>query len=228
MVQSRKGRMKKMKKTLAVICSLSLIFSLVACSSEANGSEPSSSITPSNSSSTATQESANLREISAERQIYIQTNDKTLGDTTTAITSKPTLLPVSETISPPAMELETETDNSIYRIQIVVGDQNFPTVLYKNETTDAIMDRLPMTLDMSDMNGNEKYYYFSDSLATDSEKPSEIHAGDLMLYGTDCLVLFYESFSSSYSYTTLGYVEDAVGLASVLGSGNIQVSFNAK
>lgn len=116
-------------------------------------------------------------------------------------------------------------DNSMYQIQIVVGNQNFPTILYKNDTTDALMNRLPMTVDMSDMNGNEKYYYLSDSLVTDSKRPLEIHAGDLMLYGTDCLVLFYESFSSSYSYTALGYVENAAGLACALGSEETQVSF---
>lgn len=156
----------------------------------------------------------------------VVTNDKTAGNTTTIPTLKPTttLPPVSEATPEP----EAETDNSMYQIQIVIGNQNFPAVLYKNETTDALIDRLPMTLDMNDMNGNEKYYYFSDSLSTDLKRPLEIHAGDLMLYGTDCLVLFYESFSSSYSYTTLGYVEDSVGLASALGSGNVQVSFNVE
>lgn len=158
------------------------------------------------------------------------TIDKIAGNKTTVPmpTPKATLSPISEATPPPAMESETETDNSMYQIEIVVGDQNFPTVLYKNKTTDALMARLPMTLDMNDMNENEKYYYFSNSLPTNSERPSEIRAGDLMLYGSDCLVLFYESFSSSYSYTALGHVENAVGLASALGSGNLQVSFNAE
>lgn len=218
-----------MKKTLAVICGLSLIFSLVACSSEVIGNELSSDITPSNSSfGTASQESAVPNDGTTEMQIYIQKNDKTGGNTTTVPIPKPARPPVSESASPPAMEAETETDNSMYQIQIVVGDQSFSAALYKNETTDAIINRLPMTLPMSDMNENEKYHYFSDSLPSDSKRSSEIHAGDLMLYGTDCLVLFYDSFSSSYSYTALGYVENASDLANALGSGDVQVSFNSK
>lgn len=222
-----------MKNIFAVICGLSLIFGLAACGSEVRVNVPSSSIAPSNSSAaTAPQESTVSDESTTKTQIYIQTKDKTLGNTTTAptpkTTPKPTLPPVSEATSLPAENSETETDDSMYRIQIVVGEQSFPTVLYKNKTTDAIIEGLPMTLPMSDMNGNEKYFYFSDSLPTDAEMPSEIHAGDLMLYGTDCLVLFYESFSSSYSYTTLGHVEDAAGLAGALGSGNVQISFNAE
>lgn len=47
-----------------------------------------------------------------------------------------------------------------------------------------------------------------------------------MLYGSRTLVLFYETFSSSYSYTRIGVVVDDVsGYASALGSGNVTVSF---
>ena len=49
-----------------------------------------------------------------------------------------------------------------------------------------------------------------------------------MLYGDNCLVLFYESFSTSYSYTPIGYVENPDGLAVVLGSGDVQITFRMK
>jgi len=49
--------------------------------------------------------------------------------------------------------------------------------------------------------------------------------GDLMLYGNNTLVLFYESFNSSYSYTKLGYVDNPTGLAAALGNGNVVVKF---
>ena len=57
----------------------------------------------------------------------------------------------------------------------------------------------------------------------EAERVSEIHAGDLKLYGSSCLVLFYESFSTSYSYTSLGYVENPEGLAEALGTGSVRV-----
>jgi hypothetical protein len=73
--------------------------------------------------------------------------------------------------------------------------------------------------------GNEKYCYLSESLPTKSEKPSDIQKGDLMLYGSDCLVLFYESFLTSYSYTLLGKLDDPAGLEKALGSGEVCVTF---
>ncbi len=69
----------------------------------------------------------------------------------------------------------------------------------------------------------DEFYYFSESFPTRTESVSSIHAGDLKLYGSSCLVLFYESFSTSYSYTSLGYVENPGELAEVLGTGSVHV-----
>lgn len=119
----------------------------------------------------------------------------------------------------------TEEENTVQSIEIVVGDKTFSATLYDNETVGALCEQLPMTLNMSELNGNEKYYYLSDKLPTASSIPSGIHTGDLMLYGNNCLVLFYESFSTSYSYTPLGYIDNPAGLAATLGTGSVDITF---
>ncbi|NCC00856.1 MAG: hypothetical protein EOM34_09270 [Clostridia bacterium] len=111
-------------------------------------------------------------------------------------------------------------------IRITAGGQSFQAKLYDNETTRVFLELLPMTVDMGELNGNEKYAYLSNSLPVNAGNPSTIHTGDIMLFGSDCLVLFYEDFSTSYSYTTIGYVEDISGFKESLGGGSVQVGFS--
>ena len=82
-----------------------------------------------------------------------------------------------------------------------------------------------MTLEMIELNDNEKYVRLPSSLPANASNPGTIQAGDLMLYGSNTLVLFYESFSTSYTYTKIGRIDDASGLAAALGTGNVKVSF---
>ena len=112
-----------------------------------------------------------------------------------------------------------------YAITITVNETRFPATLLDIPAARELMESLPLTLDMRELNGNEKYYYLDTSLAAESERVGSIQAGDLMLYGSDCLVLFYDSFSTPYSYTRLGAVDDPGGLAEALGRGNIEVTF---
>lgn len=110
-------------------------------------------------------------------------------------------------------------------ITIRVGDRSFAATLEDNATARAFAALLPMTVTMNEMNGNEKYHYLSENLPTDSYRPGTIRNGDLMLYGSSCVVLFYETFSSSYSYTRIGRLDNPSGLASALGRGNVNVTF---
>ena len=111
-------------------------------------------------------------------------------------------------------------------INIQIGSKTFTAKLFDNASSQALMAMLPMTINMSELNGNEKYYHMPDGLLTNSQHVGTINTGDLMLYGSDCLVFFYKNFNTSYSYTRLGYIVDMSGLANALGSGSVQVVFS--
>jgi hypothetical protein len=83
-----------------------------------------------------------------------------------------------------------------------------------------------MTITMTELNRNEKYYQMPNRLPTNARDVRAIKTGDLMLYGSDTLVLFYKSFTTSYSYTRLGYLGDVSGLEDALGGGSVQVVFS--
>ena len=110
-------------------------------------------------------------------------------------------------------------------INIIIGSKTFTATLADSETGEAFAALLPLSVTMNELNGNEKYHYLSSSLPTAAYQPGTIHAGDLMLYGNNCVVLFYKTFNTSYSYTRIGSIDDPSGLVSALGSGNVSVRF---
>ena len=111
------------------------------------------------------------------------------------------------------------------KMKITIGSQIFTATLYDNPTVTRLKAMLPLTLEMSELNGNEKYFHLSTNLPADDSNPGTIKAGDFMLWGGNSLVLFYESFTTSYSYTKIGRIENPSGLSSALGSGNVTVAF---
>lgn len=112
------------------------------------------------------------------------------------------------------------------RMWMTIGKQRFAITLANNAAAGAFARLLPLTLDMSDLNRNEKHATLPENLPANASKPGTIHNGDLMLYGADTLVVFYATFDSRYSYTRLGRVDDTSDLARALGRGDVQLMFS--
>jgi len=120
---------------------------------------------------------------------------------------------------------EAQSHDMEEKILITVNSTTFNATLALNQTATAFKTLLPMTINMSELNNNEKYYGLPQFLPTDASNPGTINNGDIMLYGSSTLVLFYKTFSASYSYTRIGTVDNPAGLQSALGSGSITITF---
>ena len=108
-------------------------------------------------------------------------------------------------------------------IVVSVGESRFAAKIEDTETGRAFLAKLPLTVSMTELNGNEKYAY-GVSLPTAAQYYSKIEVGDLMLYGSNCLVLFYGS-AGGYSYTRIGKLVSTTGLATAVGPGSAVVTF---
>ena len=116
--------------------------------------------------------------------------------------------------------------NEEIKINLTINNKTFSATLENNVTTRELISMFPMTLNMSELNSNEKYNYLDTDLTTNSSRQSRINAGDIKLYGSNCLVVFYESFNTSYSYTNLGTVDDVDSFISELGNGSVTITFD--
>ena len=106
-------------------------------------------------------------------------------------------------------------------INVIINNKKYSIILEDNETVKEFLNLLPSEFNMKELNGNEKYVYLDYALSTNSINPKHIEAGDVMLYGDNCLVIFYKSFDTSYSYTKIGHIDDLEDL----GNGSITVKF---
>lgn len=131
----------------------------------------------------------------------------------------------SKNASPANNNSNNNTNPTGSKMKIKISNSTFTATLYENATATAFKSMLPLTVNMVELNSNEKYVDLPRSLPTRAANPGTIQNGDLMLYGSSTLVLFYKSFSTSYSYTKLGRIDDVTGLVAALSTGNVSVTF---
>lgn len=120
---------------------------------------------------------------------------------------------------------QNEDDKSevINMLKLTINGAIYKVILEDNETAKGFVNLIGngKTFNMVELNGNEKYVYLKTSLPVNSYNPKIINTGDVMLFGNNCLVLFYKTFSTSYSYTKIGHIENVSNLQSIVGNSNI-------
>ncbi len=113
------------------------------------------------------------------------------------------------------------TENS--NVKITINKKEYTLNLVDNPTTNKLKEMLPLEINMEELNGNEKYIYLSEKFPTNESNPDHIEAGDVMLYGNNCLVIFYKSIKKTdFSYTKLGHIDNLGDL----GKGSVKVTIS--
>lgn len=121
---------------------------------------------------------------------------------------------------------EQKEENSEMKMNVQVGNNTFTATLENNAAVDALVEMMkesPVTIQMSDYSGFEKVGSLGTSLPA-SNRQTTTHAGDIVLYQGNQIVMFYGS--NSWSYTRLGCIDNLSGWEEALGRGNVTVTFS--
>jgi hypothetical protein len=69
------------------------------------------------------------------------------------------------------------SDKNNTRMKIKIGSSTFAATLFDNATVTAFKAMLPITVNMTELNGDEKYFDLSTNLPANASNPSTIQNG---------------------------------------------------
>ena len=133
----------------------------------------------------------------------------------------------TQQVNVPQPDTNSDTEeNMVKKMTLQIGNSSFMATLENNPAVDAFVEMMsdfPVIIQMNDYSGFEKVGSLGTNLPAD-DKQTTTHAGDIVLYNGNQIVIFYGS--NSWSYTRLGKIDDLSGWEDALGSGDITVTFS--
>lgn len=114
--------------------------------------------------------------------------------------------------------------NGDYKMNVIINNKKYDVVLENNNTSKEFINMLPVKYKMKELNGNEKYIYLDKKIISSPSYYETINKGDIMLFQDNCIVIFYKTFNTNYSYTKIGHIDDLDDLSSE----DIEVYFERK
>lgn len=133
----------------------------------------------------------------------------------------------TESSQPTSETTHNETQATEMKVNISINGKTFTATLEDNEAAKELYEIIKtegLTVEMSDYSGFEKVGSLGYTLSA-SDKQTTTKAGDIVLYQSNQIVMFYGF--NSWSYTKLGKIDDLSGWEEALGSGDITAEFSA-
>ena len=230
-----------MKKFWALLCMVIVIFSMAACGniqaqmpvdqaeSPLEEGAPLSDLSEESENADVQSEAMDSTETKAEgmRPDTISNESENMTESAADTEDGETVpeMEMSETAGTEA-DIQNGAEEAVMNMKIQVGDAVFSATLEENEAVASFVEMMrenPVSIQMSDYSGFEKVGSLGTNLPA-SNSQTTTHAGDIVLYNGNQIVIFYGS--NSWSYTRLGHVDDLTGWEEALGSGDVTVTFS--
>ena len=218
----------KRKTTLACLLALSLLLSLTACKTkqdtlpsdieQTSTEEESSAILPEESVEQEEETSAVLPEQSEEQE-----------DEPSATLPEQSEVQEEESSSPESEQSTAEEEEESEKMMQMRIDDVLVNVEWEDnesvEALKALCENEPLVIQMSMYGGFEQVGPIGQHLPSDDVQTTTA-AGDIVLYSSSQIVVFYGS--NSWAYTRLGHItdQDASARATLLGNGDVTITIS--
>lgn len=115
--------------------------------------------------------------------------------------------------------------NNMIQIKITVNGKELIAVLENNATSRALLDILPIKLQMIDLYGREMCYRFDRDLPTDNIRNTSYEVGDIIYYPPRrSFVIMYKQNGERFSMQKIGKIISGVEVFN--STGDVEVSFD--
>lgn len=123
--------------------------------------------------------------------------------------------------------VSAQAEEAAASMQVEVNGTTFTATLADTQAAEEFRALLPLTVNATELNGNEKYAALDQALSMDGASvASPIESGDIFLYGGNDVVLFYQTHDNgSWSYVPIAHIDNPVGLAEAVGSGDVTITY---
>ncbi len=133
-------------------------------------------------------------------------------------------------ISMELQEAQAETTEEVREtmLQMMIGEAKVNVSWEDNDSVaalKALCKDAPLTIQMSEYGGFEQVGPIGTRLPS-ADVQTRTFAGDIVLYSSSQIVVFYGS--NSWAYTRLGHIidQDASGMAALLGGGDVTITIS--
>lgn len=163
----------------------------------------------------------------SKTNLQTKNESSSLGDEASPASANDADSSNTQQVNVPQPDTNSDTEeNMVKKMTLQIGNSSFTATLENNPAVDAFVEMMndsSIIIQMNDYSGFEKVGSLGTNLPAD-DKQTTTHAGDIVLYNGNQIVIFYGS--NSWSYTRLGKIDDLSGWEDALGSGDITVTFS--
>jgi len=114
---------------------------------------------------------------------------------------------------------ETQEVGKLADIKVNIGGTAYTAISESTSAAKDFISHLPLEVELSDLNENEKRGYTYFKLKPEAKKLNKVEIGDLLLSGDSYVIIAKKTFKTNDKYTKIGHIQNLGDIP----SGNVKI-----